>query len=99
MALFGLGINSTVATPGALDLLQRTATSALTLLRRHVNGDWGDVCEDDAHINAQAVKDGSRILSCYRLGESDDDRLWIITEAEIAPGRRYATTLLLPSEY
>jgi len=81
-----------VATPGALDLLDRTATNALALLQRHQRGDWGDVHEDDARANAEAVVLGFRILSSYTLGAGE--RLWLITEAD-----RSVTTLLLPAEY
>lgn len=81
-----------VATPGALDLLDRSATNAEELLRRHQNGDWGDVPPDDAEENRRSLENGWRLLSSYSLIGSE--RLWIITEAD-----RSATTLLLPSEY
>lgn len=89
--LFSLG--QVVATPGALDLLDRTGTNASTLLERHRRGDWGVVCESDAAENNQAVADGERILSAYEVGEQRE-RLWIITEHD-----RSVTTLLLPEEY
>jgi hypothetical protein len=88
--LFPLG--QVVATPGALDVLDRTATNAGTLLRRHQAGDWGAVPEEDAELNREALEHGSRLLSSYPLG--DDMRIWIITEAD-----RSVTTLLLPEEY
>lgn len=66
-------------------------------LKRHRNGDWGDVCEEDKGINDQSLKNGSRLLSVYKF---DDGRvLWIITEAKDDSGKRAATTLLLPDEY
>ncbi|MBW5286370.1 hypothetical protein [Burkholderia gladioli] len=89
--LFSLG--RTVATPGALDLLDRTGTNAAELLRRHQCGDWGAVCLADARSNDLAVTDGMRLLSAYELGDMRE-LAWIITEAD-----RRATTLLLPSEY
>ena len=61
-------------------------------VRRHVHGDWGIVDEEDKMSNNQAVDQGTRILSAYRLPTRD--KLWIITEAD-----RSATTLLLPEEY
>lgn len=88
--LFSLG--RTVATPGALDLLDRSATDGYTLLMRHQRGDWGSVPPEDAAANEIAVQRGSRILSSYFLTESE--RLWIITESD-----RSVTTLLLPEEY
>ena len=89
--LFPLGL--VVATPGALDLLDRTGTNAYSLLRRHSRGDWGVVCAADARSNDLAVTHGTRLLSAYELGDRRE-RLWIITEAN-----RRATTLLLPFEY
>lgn len=85
-------LGQVVATPGALDLLDRTATNALDLLIRHQHGDWGGVSPEDADTNVQAVEVGRRILSSYRLNEQE--RLWIITESD-----RSVTTLLLPGEY
>jgi hypothetical protein len=80
-----------VATPGALELLDRMAVNASELLQRHQRGDWGDVPPEDAAENEFAIVNGLRILSSYSLGE---DRVWVITEAD-----RSATTLLLPQEY
>lgn len=89
-SLFALG--QIVATPGALDLLDRSASNALDLLQRHQHGDWGGVPPEDAEENLRAIAWGARILSSYIL--NDSERLWIITEAD-----RSSTTLLLPSEY
>lgn len=87
--LFPLG--SVVATPGALDLLDRHGVNATTLLRRHRYGDFGTVDAEDQAANLSAIEYGSRILSAYLL---NGERLWIITEAD-----RSVTTLLLPEEY
>mgnify|MGYP000024874680 CR=1 FL=1 len=92
---FDLG--QTVATPGALEALQRNNSSGLEYLRRHASGDWGIVCEEDKQINEQALKTGARILSAYFL--PDETTLWIITEAQDDKGKRQATTFLLPEEY
>lgn len=81
-----------VATPGALDLLDRTAINAEDLLRRHQSGDWGDVSPDDAEENRRSLENGWRLLSSYALIGSE--RIWIITEAD-----RSVTTLLLPADY
>lgn len=88
--LFPLG--EVVATPGALELLDRTETNAHELLLRHRYGDWGNVPPEDGEANWEAVLNGSRILSSYDL--TPDERIWIITEAD-----RSVTTLLLPHEY
>ena len=88
--LFPLG--QVVATPGALAVLDQAAVNAAELLQRHLFGDWGNVPIEDAEENIRSVGSGWRILSSYQVGE--DDRIWIITEAD-----RSVTTLLLPDEY
>ena len=90
LPLFSAG--QIVATPGALEALERNAQEPITFLKRHLTGDWGDLCEDDAQQNASAVEHGYRILSAYHL--HDDTKIWLITECD-----RSATTFLLPSEY
>lgn len=87
-----------VATPGALEALERTGTHALDLIRRHARGDWGELCDEDRTANASALSTGARLMSVYRL--SDGTVLWVITDAEIDnEHHRQATTLLLPDEY
>ena len=78
------------STPGAIQLLQEG--EALSMLSRHLRGDWGEVNEQDWKENDFSVTNGYRILSAYkaRCGEE----IWIITEAD-----RSVTTLLLPDEY
>lgn len=96
---FSLG--QVVATPAALQTLERLGKSVLEFIERHIRGDWGDLSEDDKQANEDALVDGSRILSSYVLeGEGDDAvKLWIITEAEDDSGDRVATTLMLADEY
>ena len=95
--LFPLG--QVVATPGALDAA-RYPEQFLELLARHVRGDWGCVDPEDAATNAEAVREGSRILSAYPIDPGlpcagyGDNCLWIITEAD-----RSVTTILLPEDY
>lgn len=81
-----------LATPGALAALQEYACAPLTLLARHLCGDWGDLPEADARLNDTALETGGRLFSSYPLG--GDTRIWLITEQD-----RSATTFLLPSEY
>jgi hypothetical protein len=104
-----------VATPGALALMQRTKTNPALLLNRHLHGDWGDICSEDAMLNEQALADGSRILSSFRVvADSElkiltpnqraiaDTHVWVITNSAMesaAPDLRHVTTFLLPSEY
>ena len=94
-ARFSLG--QTVATPGALEALQRNNATGLEYLRRHASSDWGIVCEEDKRANDEALKTGARLMSAYFL--PDETKLWIITEAADNDGNRAATTLLLPDEY
>ena len=93
--LFRLG--QTVATPGAIDALQKAGQSPWEFLSRHVAGDWGTVCDEDKAANETSLKDGSRILSAYAL--NTDVKIWVITEAEDDHSKRASTTILLPEEY
>lgn len=81
-----------LATAGAVEVLNRTNTNAVELLRRHVSGDWGVVCAADALFNEQAITGKGRILSAYEIGPQRE-RVWIITEAD-----RSATTILKSAE-
>ena len=108
-ARFELG--QIVSTPGALALLQATGRSAASLLARHMHGDFGDTCRDDAALNELAISDGSRIMSIYRLVDAeklkatpkqkraDLPTVWVITDGTNEDGKREYTTLLLPGDY
>ena len=87
---FSLG--QLVATPGALEALKDADVGFWPYIRRHLEGDWGDICPEDAAENELSLKEGFRLLSAYTL--LSGDRIWIITEAD-----RSATTILLPEEY
>ena len=87
---FSLG--QVVATPGALDALQRAHQTPLEFLARHSAGDWGDLVAEDLQENARALHGGGRLFSAYNL--QDGTRIWVITEWD-----RSVTTVLLPSEY
>jgi len=61
-------------------------------LKRHSEGDWGDVCASDKALNDKSLKIGDRVLSAY---ESDGlPKIWIITEWDGS-----VTTILFPEEY
>jgi len=81
-------LGRTVATPGALAL----GIDLASYMRRHHCGDWGDLCDEDKQANESALTDGTRILSCYKVGCGR--RIYIITEWD-----RSLTTALLPEEY
>ncbi len=81
-------LGTTVATPGAIAL----GIDLGALLHRHHCGDWGDLDDCDKRMNEDALKEGDRILSHYKLG--DGRRIYIITESD-----RSSTCVLLPEEY
>ena len=89
--LFPLG--RIVATPGAVEYLNRNSIAPAELLYLHQTGDWGDMGAEDKAENALSVAQGFRIFSCYRRGPMQE-AIWVITEAD-----RSVTTLLMPSEY
>jgi hypothetical protein len=90
LVLFPLG--ALVSTPGALLALIEAQVTPLSLLMRHVRGDFGDLCDEDRLANEQAVSEGGRVFSSYVVAQGM--KVWVITEAD-----RSVTTLLLPSEY
>ncbi len=81
-----------VSTPGVHNLIVSGELNPSPFLRRHLQGDWGDLSENDRRCNNAALKTGDRLFSAYQV--NSDLKLWIITE-----GDRSVTTLLLPSEY
>jgi len=86
-----------LSTPGALEAFEKNGQTPLEFLKRHVAGDYGELCDEDRQANEQALIDGSRLLSAYRL--KDGTKIWIITEAIGENGKRESTTCLLPEEY
>jgi hypothetical protein len=94
--LFELG--SILGTGGALEACSFEYLGQC--LARHAAGDWGEVSEQDAASNREAVKAGFRILSAYPIDPKKpckgygQNTVWIITEAD-----RSITTFLLPEEY
>ena len=88
--LFSLG--RLLATPGVLAAAERAGDNLLAFFMRHELGDWGELSEHDKQANAEALRDGSRLLSAYHL--KNGTKIWIITEAD-----RSSTCVLLPEEY
>ena len=60
-------------------------------ITRHWHGDYGDLCQEDIESNEEAIKNGDRILSAYKI---EDEKIYIITEAD-----RSYTTVLYAYEY
>ena len=85
-------------TPGAKDAVPHWRV--IECLNRHLKGDWGRICEEDAEQNNIATQEGYRILSAYAIDPTlpakshGENCVWIITEAN-----RESTTILLPEEY
>jgi len=78
-------------TSGAMIVLKTLEVSPSTLLKRHQEGDWGELDDEDRKANQDALIYGLRVMSVYRvLGV----RVRVITEAN-----RSSTTILLPEEY
>ncbi len=80
------GVNDMVAGDGAF------AEFIFGALKRHLSGDWGDVCREDAQENEWSLAHGERLLSSYIY--TKQVKVWIITEAD-----RSVTTILFPDEY
>lgn len=90
-------VGEIVTTPGALALMDKDHIEPLDLLRRHQQGDWGNLDKHDLAANFAALKDGSRLLSSYEISHQ---KLWVITEAVGEDGlTRASTCFLLPEEY
>lgn len=85
--LFELG--QTVATPAAVEAL---GENIISLVTRHVTGDFGDLCEEDIKLNNEAIANkNDSILSAYNV---NGEKFYVITEWD-----RSVTTVLLTSEY
>ena len=92
-----------VATPGALRALVAEGADPARLLARHGAGDWGALCAEDHDANDEAVRSGAahpqrlrpRIHPPVDHHRRRDRRP--AGPSGVRP--RYATTLLLPSEY
>lgn len=89
--LFPLG--QCCITPGAQRKLESINVAPVALLRRHQSGDWQEMDRSDQAANREAIKNGSRVFSAYKLTDARL-RVWVITEAD-----RSSTTILLPEEY
>jgi len=102
-------VGKTVATPGAIEALAGhtdlegfhrdivVSNETQKFLKRHITGDWGDVCKEDAQSNEDAIAhegtdEQQRVMSVYYT--ENKTKIWVITEWD-----RSLTTFLLPSEY
>ena len=91
-------LGKVVLTQGAVDALTKANQTPNPFLKKHMFGDWGEICEEDAQANEEAVAhEGNmdkqmRVMSVYKTNKNET--IWVITEYD-----RSVTTLLLPSEY
>ena len=74
------------------------------LLDRHFTNDWGDLDDEDAQMNSDAVNacDGSRIMSRYNIPTGE--KVWIISYLHSDPKHQQNpdvcnTCVMFPSEY
>ncbi len=95
-------------TPGAIAALQSAGIDPVSLIDRHVSGDFGDVGQmspdsvapqsnpqhdDGLELNTMAVLNGvDRILSIYTISEGTT--VWVETVSD-----RSYTTIMLPEDY
>ena len=84
-----------VITRGVNDLIainEEFAKHVMLSMKRHVAGDWGEVCDEDRVTNDFALQQGDRLFSVYK--KKGVPTIWIITEWD-----RSVTTALFPDEY
>lgn len=82
---FTAGVNDRLAEDSSF------AKFVLESIKRHAQGDWGDLEPEDKKANDFALENGERLFSAYIF---NGEKIWIITEAD-----RSATTVLYPDEY
>ncbi|MFK5950681.1 MAG: hypothetical protein QM500_18165 [Methylococcales bacterium] len=89
-------LGKVVLTQGILNLIIKEGLLPEDYINRHSQCDWSDMSDDDQLSNADALDDGLRIFSSYKLdkGIYSADSVWVITEHD-----RSVTTILLPMEY
>lgn len=62
----------------ALDVLRDNSVPVISVVLRHIAGDWGVVSDDDTRQNDVSIGTGLRLISLYRL--PDQTRILVITE-------------------
>lgn len=94
MAKFNYGqLVATCGVRDAVDDSKEFASFVFDSFTRHINGDWGDLDEEDKKSNDLALASGEdRIFSAYK--NKNGAKIWIITEWD-----RSVTTILFPEEY
>ncbi|WP_186166591.1 hypothetical protein [Burkholderia gladioli] len=67
-----------LVTPVALKALRANGIPVISVVLKHIAGDWGIVSDDDRQQNDLSIKAGLRLISLYRL--PDQPRILVITE-------------------
>ena len=62
----------------ALAALRANSVPVISIVLRHIAGDWGIVSENDKRQNDVSIATGLRLISIYRL--PDQTRILVITE-------------------
>lgn len=86
-ALFDLG--NIVTTKSIADSVEPSKIASM--IRNHITGDFGVLCNEDIEANQDAIKNGERVLSAYMV---NGKKVYIITEWD-----RSYTTVLYADEY
>lgn len=72
----------------------RFAKSVVDAIKRFQHEDFGDLSEEDKHVNSEALTNGGMVMGAY--GE-EENRFWIIRDSD---GKgSFVTTVLFPDEY
>ncbi|NYH22875.1 hypothetical protein [Paraburkholderia bryophila] len=67
-----------LATSTTLKALHENGIPVISVVLRHIAGDWGIVSENDRQQNDLSIAAGLRLISIYRL--PDQTRILVITE-------------------
>ncbi len=88
---FSLG--NVIVTDAAVDALREAGPPTVAqFLRRHVDGDWGSMPDEDKKSNDRALGRGGSLYSEYNTHLHK--RVWVITDQD-----KNETRVLLPDEY
>ena len=92
MLMFDTGkIVTTIGIKEATKDDENYANEIFNYFVRYLNGDWGNLCQEDIDANNEAILNGNRVLAAYN---STKGKIYIITEHD-----RSYTTLLFANEY
>jgi hypothetical protein len=67
-----------LVSPAALAALRANRIPVISVMLKHIAGDWGTVSDEDSRQNDLSISVGLRLLSIYRL--PDGTRIMVITE-------------------